>query len=135
MTKFSAFGTALLCDGTAIAQVSSISGPSLAADTVDVTTHDSSDAWEEVAITILRTGELTLELVYDPAIHTTLLALYETKTLEDYELQFPDDAHTAFQFDAYITAFEPSAPVDGALTASMTVKITGVPTLNATYIP
>lgn len=135
MAKYSAFGTALLCNGTAIAQISSISGPSLAADTVDVTTHDSIDAWEEVAITILRTGELTLELVYDPAIHTTLLALYEAKTLEDYELQFPDTACTAFQFDAYITAFEPSAPVDGALTASMTVKITGVPTLNATYSP
>jgi len=135
MTKFSAFGTTLLCNGSPIAQISSISGPSLSADTVDVTTHDSIDAWEEVAITILRTGELTLELVYDPAVHSALLDLYENKTLEDYELQFPDDAFTAFQFDAYITAFEPSAPVDGALTASMTVKITGVPTLNATYTP
>jgi len=135
MAKFSAFGTALLCNGSAIAQISSISGPSLAADTVDVTTHDSIDAWEEVAITILRTGELTLELLYDPAIHSTLLGLYEAKTLEDYELQFPDSAYTSFQFDAYITAFEPSAPVDGALTASMTVKITGVPVLDATYSP
>lgn len=135
MAKYSAFGTALLHDGSAIAQISSLSGPSLAADTVDVTTHDSTDAWEEVAVTILRTGELSLELVYDPAIHNALIALYESKAAESYELQFPDDSYTAFIFDAYITAFEPSAPVDGALTASMTVKITGVPFLNATYSP
>jgi len=135
MTKYSAFGTALLVDGSEIAQVTTISGPGITADTVDVTTHDSADGWEEVTVTILRSGELTLELVYDPTEHTGLLALLESTEPEEFELQFPDSANTAFAFDAYVTNFEPSAPVDGALTATMTIKITGVPDLATTYSP
>ena len=30
-------------------------------------------------------------------------------------------------FSAHVTGFEPSAPVDGALTASVSLKITGKP--------
>jgi len=133
--KYSAFGTALLMDGTPIAQVSSISGPGLSADTVDVTTHDSPGGWEEVVVSILRNGELTLEIVYDPAAHADLIATYEGKTKQSYELQFPDDAYTAFIFDAYITNFEPDMPVDGALTASITIKLTGEPILDGNYSP
>lgn len=135
MTKYSAFGTALLMDGNDIAQVSNISGPGLAADTTDVTTHDSLEAWEEVAVTILRSGELTLDIVYDPTMHAPILTVMKDKLEKTYELQFPDAAYTSYTFDGFITGFEPSAPVDGALTASVTIKVTGVPDLATTYSP
>lgn len=135
MTKYSAFGTALLMDGSLIAQVSNISGPGLAADTTDVTTHDSLDAWEEVTVTVLRSGEITLDIVYDPTIHATLLTVMKDKLVKTFELQFPDAAYTSYTMDGNITGFEPSAPVDGALTASVTIKITGVPDLSTTYSP
>ena len=61
MTKFAAFGTALLMDGTEIAAVTSIGGPGLSLDTVDVTSHDQTAAWEEIAVTILRQGEMSLD--------------------------------------------------------------------------
>lgn len=119
-----------------IAQVQSISGPGLALDTEDVTTHDSTNAWEEVVATILRSGEISLDIIYDPAEDTHdatagngLVSRLEGKTLTDFSLVFPDNASTTWSFDGYVTGFEPSEPHDGALAASVTVKITGDMTL------
>lgn len=117
-----------------VAQVSNIGGPSLAADTEDVTTHDQATAWEEVIPTILRSGEVALDLVYDPgaATHAAtsgLLARLKNKTPAQFQIVFPSNPTVTWTFDGYSTGFEPGAPVDGALTASATIKVTGQPTL------
>lgn len=135
MTKYAAFGTALKLDGTAFAQVQSISGPGLSLDTEDVTTHDSTDGWEEVVGTILRSGEITLDIVYDPANATHknaaggLIYKLTQRTADEYTLVFSDTANTTWTFNAFVTGFEPGAPHDGALTASVKMKPTGKPTL------
>ena len=139
MAKYSAFGTVLYRGtsggGTAIAQVQSISGPGLSLDTEDVTTLDSTNAWEEVVGTILRSGELSLDIVYDPANATQyasgtgLIADMTGRASTTYTLVFPDSGSTEWVFAAFVTGFEPDAPHDGALTASVTLKPTGDMTL------
>lgn len=135
MAKYDAFGTQLKRGAVVIAQLSDISGPSLSADTEDVTTHDSTGAWEEHVVTILRSGEVTMELVYDPAAATHknaaggLIADLVGRASTTYSIVFPDAALTTWSFTAFVTAFEPSMPHDGALTASATLKLTGQPTL------
>jgi hypothetical protein len=119
---------------TTIAQVSNIGGPGMALDTEDVTTHDQATAWEEVVATILRSGEVSLDIVYDPngATHNAtagLLDSLEQKLVYDWSIVFPSSGTVTWNFDGYVTGFEPSAPVDGALTAAVTIKITGAPTL------
>lgn len=135
MAKYDAYGTQFLKGATVLAQVSNISGPGLSLDTEDVTTHDSTGAWEEVVGTILRSGEVTIDIVYDPA-HAThknagngLLADLVGRASATYSIKFPDAATTTWSFSAFCTGFEPSMPVDGALTASVTFKLTGSPTL------
>lgn len=134
-SKFAAYGTLLKRAGTTIANVKNISGPGLTLDTEDVTSHDSTGAWEQVVATILRSGEITLELVYDPATATHkyaaggLLSDLTLRTAVSYTLVFSDTATTTWTFTAFVTGFEPSAPVEGALTATATLKITGQPTL------
>jgi predicted secreted protein len=117
---------------TAIAQVQNIGGPGLAADTEDVTTHDSTGGFEEMVVTILRTGEVTLDIEYDPnaATHAAtsgLLAKLKDKTFAQYQLVWPGPY--TWTFNAWATGFEPGAPFDGALTAAVTLKVTGAPTL------
>ena len=138
MAKYDAYGTQLYkgtVTGTLYAQVSNISGPGLSLDTEDVTSHDSTSAWEEVVATILRSGEITMDIVYDPAHATHKYAagglLYDlvSRTAITVTLVFSDTATTEWTFSAYVTAFEPSAPHDGALTASVTLKPTGAMTL------
>jgi hypothetical protein len=118
---------------TTIAQVVNIGGPGLALDTEDVTTHDQATAFEEVVATVLRSGEIKVDLVYDPnaATHSAsangLIDDIENKIYAYYQLIFPGPYTWSFQGRG--TGFESSAAFDGALTASATIKITGQPTL------
>jgi len=135
MTKYAAYGVSLKKGVVAYAYVTNISGPGLSLDTEDVTTHDSTGAWEEVVGTILRSGEISMDIVYDPA-HAThanagdgLIADLVARTLiTTFHLTF-SDATTIWDFSAFVTGFEPSAPVGGALTATVKFKISGVPVL------
>ena len=134
MSKFAAFGTAFKRGAVTIAQVMNISA-GLSLDTEDVTTHDSTGGWEEVVGTILRSGEVSLDLVYDPAAATHKYAsgglLYDLvqKTAQTFSLVFSDTGSTTWSFSALVTGYEVSAPHDGALTATVKLKITGQPTL------
>lgn len=115
-----------------IAYVTNISGPGLGVDTEDVTTHDQATAWEETIATIIRSGEVTVDIVYDP-VNTThnaalgLLSRLETKLYSFFKLIFSND--TEWEFSGYVIGFEPSEPVGGALTASVKAKITSLPLL------
>lgn len=135
MPKYPAFGTLLKRGATTIAQVMDISGPGLSLDTEDVTSHDSTGGWEEVVGTILRSGEISFTIAYDPnaATHKNaaggLLADLAARAAQTYSLVFPSTAAVTWTFSALITGFEPSAPVGGALTAAVKMKITGQPTL------
>lgn len=147
MAKIAALTTKLMVgDGagpevfTALAYVTNISGPSLALDTEDVTTHDQATAFEEAVATILRTGDVTLDIVYDPDNATQnagaagILNDYENKTKRNFQIRFPSAGKVQWSFAAYVTGFSPSAPVGGALTASIGLKISGVPTLDGAYV-
>jgi predicted secreted protein len=119
---------------TTIAQVRNISGPGMSLDVEDVTTHDSTGAWEEVVATVLRSGEVTLDLVWDPATPTHsngvgLLAVMPRRATRNFKVIFPDTGATTWSFAAEVVSFEPDAPHDGALTASVTLKLTGSVTL------
>ena len=117
-----------------IAEVKDISGPALGLDTEEVTSHDSPGGWEEFVATILRSGEVSFDLNFLPTDATQsfaagLIADMVARTLRNFQLVFTDVAATTWAFAAYVTAFEPSAPVAGALTGSVSLKITGQPTL------
>lgn len=135
MAKYAAFGAQFKRSSTVIAAVRSISGPGITLDVEDVTSHDSTEAWEEVVATILRTGEISLEIEYDPNAATHKNAsgglLYDltTRASTTYSIVFPSNPTVTWSFTAYVVAFEPSAPHEGALTANVSLKITGKPTI------
>jgi predicted secreted protein len=119
-----------------VAQVVSVGGPGLSADTIDVTTHDSTNAWEDIVIGILRSGEVAVDIVYDPAEDTHdgtagngLLTRIKNKVLTNFSLVFPDTGSTTWAFDGWISGFEPGAPHADKLSAAITIKITSSPTL------
>lgn len=137
----SAFGIALqIGDGadpevfTEIAEVTNLTGPGMSAAVIDVTSHDNDSAWREKLATLLDPGEITLELNFVPTEDTHdatsgLVGDFQGRTRRSFKLVFPDAGSTTWEFAGYVTAFSPSGPVDGALTASCTITIDGVPTL------
>jgi len=137
----SAFGTLLkIGDGavsesfTTIAEVKDIDGPGFETDIVDVTNHSSAGAWEEDVATILRGGEVTFDVNFVPtgathAYDTGLIYDFLQRTRRNFQLVFPDSGNTTWQFTAIVQAFQIAAPVAEELRASVTLKITGQPTL------
>ncbi len=138
----SSFGTLLkIGDGVVgtesfatIAKVRDISGPQLSLDTDEVTNQDSPGGWEEFVATILRTGQVTFDLVFIPTEETHdpqtgLIADMKNRVLRNFQLVFPDSTSTTWAFSAYVVQFQPSAPVQGHLSASVALKISGMPTL------
>ncbi len=129
----SAFGTTLKIGTTAIAEILDVSGPSLSMDTIDVTHHASPEAWREYVAGLLDAGEVSFDINYVPTAATHknasggLLYLLATRASQAFTLTFPDA--TAWTFNGFVTGFEPSAPVDDKLSASITIKLTGKPTL------
>lgn len=124
---------------TEIANAGNFTGPAMSVDVVDVTSHDSTSGFEEVVPTILRTGELRMDINYEPdaATHdatTGILFRYLNSILGAYQLRFPDAGHTEFTFNAYVTSFEPGMPHAGKISAPVTFKIDGVPTLTDTWV-
>jgi predicted secreted protein len=141
MARYAAKGTLLkIGDGggsevfTTIAQVMTISGPSLSMDTLDTTDHDAA-SFKTFVGSYRDGGEVTLEIHWDPAtathgVTTGLLKKFkDSSSPTNYQLVFPDTGATTWSFAALVTAFAPSAPHDGKLTASVTLKVSGAPTL------
>jgi predicted secreted protein len=114
---------------TAIANATSISAPGLSRNTIDVTAHDSPDQYAEFVGGIIDPGEVSIDVNYDPAVHDTLIADLEDTDPRNYQLVFPDAGATTWSFAAVLTGFEATAPFDDKLTASLTYKVSGKPTI------
>lgn len=117
---------------TTIAELTDISGPSLEADELDVTSHDSPNGYREYIQGLKDAGEVSIEGNFLPgnATQETLLADYESGDVVNYQIVFPDAGSTTWGFAAFVTAFEPAAGVEDVLTFSATLKLTGQPTLS-----
>jgi hypothetical protein len=131
----SSFGTTFKVETDQIAEVYSISGPSLGKDTQE-TSDLSSTGYRSFAATLKDPGEVTLGIRYLPSAETHnaatgLLGFYHASSnTAPYSctLTFPDS--TAWTFSGIFTGFEPSADVDSPLDAQVTIKLTGAPGLN-----
>lgn len=135
MPGINAFGTTFgIGDGgdpetfEPVAQVTSISGPGIERETLDVSAHDSPDGWREFVGGLKDPGEVSIDINYDPSIHDTLLADLSVDVATNYELVFPDSS--TWSFSGFLSGFEPEAPHDAKLAASLTFKVTGQPTFS-----
>lgn len=116
---------------TAVAKMGDISGPNLEAQTEDATIHDAT-GYAQVIPTILDGGELSFPIDYTPtdgthSAATGLIYDWKNRLLKNYQMVWPDA--TTWTFPCYITKFSAKAPVKGKLTADVTLKISGAPTL------
>lgn len=114
-----------------IADITNISGPGLERDTIDVSSHQSPDAWREFIGSLKDAGEVSLDVNYDPADHDELVSDLDADSPLSYRIVFPDNDETTWTISAIMTGFEPEAPHDDKLSATLTFKVTGRPTLSS----
>lgn len=138
MSGIDAFGIALQRgDGVtptegfaAIAKITNLSGPEIERETYDVTAHDSDDGWREFIGGLKDGGEVSVEINYDPDTHDVLVADFEDVNPRNYKMVFPTQAGGGnWAFKAILTGFSQEAPVDNKLSAELTFKVSGKPTI------
>lgn len=134
----SGYGTLLQVDDgvgnyTTVAEVKDITGPGYEADTIEATNHSSAGAWREWLAGLLDGGEVTFDVNYIPSNPTHdesasgLFGLLLNRTRRNFRLVWPVTPVERVTFLGMVTGFEPSAPVDDVLTASITIKVSGQP--------
>jgi predicted secreted protein len=120
-----AFGTLFKKGATAVFEVTNVSGPNTTRDTIDTTHMETATGWKTYLAGLKDGGDVSLDIQYTPSnsTHKAALADLVDGSADTYNLVFSDASTVSF--DAYVTAFSPTAPVDGKLTASLTFKVTG----------
>ena len=138
-SAIAAFGTFLkLGDGagssetfTTIAEVGDIDGPQDSVDTIEVTSHSSPQARKEFIASLIDSGEISFPMWFVPdnpqQDATTGLQKYKNdRDIANFQMVFPDSTQVAFS--ALVTKFGIKAPVNGVLSADVTLKISGAMT-------
>lgn len=115
-----------------LAFVTSISGPGMSRDSIDVSHMQSPDAWREFIAGMKDAQEVTVELNFRPG-GTALLAL-----LAEFNLASASATKTRrilwtggsyFEFEGFLTGLEPETPMDDKQVATATFKVSGAPFL------
>jgi hypothetical protein len=123
----SAHGTIISRNSEPIGELRDITPPPLTRNPIETTTHNSDD--DSYVVGIRRKGELQFAINFLPsgdASHGTdggLLEAWATGSKDLYEIEFPDGC--TWLFSGFITNIAPSAPVDGALEAQVSVRPSG----------
>lgn len=115
---------------TTIAEVKDISGPNVTLDVIDVTNQSSPGGFEEIIPSIRRGGEVDFDVNFIPGDATQdgstgLWYLAKNKVKRGYRLVLQDADDTYLAWDAYVISIMPKAPVVGALTATIKLRVTG----------
>jgi len=126
----SSLGVTVERQGVEIQRVKSISGPALSRDLADVTPLNAQNGFEEQLPTILRSGDVTLEMSHIPgdSVHAALRADVVSATKREFSVNIPTDSGTveSHTFFAYVTGFDLNNDPSGEVQSTATLKPTGV---------
>lgn len=134
MAGVDAFGTtwAISTDGgstfTDIGNVTNVGVLAVKTDTIDVSDHDSSEQWREFVGGMKDAGELAMDINYDPAVHGTIFSNIGGAPIQ-HKITLTDAGAAVVTFDGIVTGFTATAPFDGKLAGTVTVKVSGKPTI------
>jgi hypothetical protein len=117
---------------TAVAEVRSISGPSITVDTTD-TTSMTSGVWRRKVPTLIDAGEVTFDIAFMPMEtgHADLYQDLKDRVLRNFKVVFPTTPAWEWSISGYVTGFEQEFPMDDVITTSVTITLVGEPTLAA----
>jgi predicted secreted protein len=113
---------------TTVPEVRSISGPSTETDEAEVTSHSSAalGAYREFILTLIDAGSIEFDMSYVPAnaVHIGVRTDFINRTKRNWQLVLPGGAQT-ISFTGYVKTFSLEFPTDDAVTASVSIRLTG----------
>jgi hypothetical protein len=137
MSESLALGTELLIgDGaspevfTEVALLREFTPPGLTVDVEETTNHSQANYFRQFRPTLINPGELSGQLLFDPAdaTHddsTGVLSLLLDRARHNMKIRIPTDPILNYDFAAIVTQFQPGTPTDQHLTADFTAMVSG----------
>lgn len=114
---------------TALAEVMSITPPSINVETIETTHMGSDDGFREYIAGLKDGGEVTVNMNYVEA-SATLLQTLVLAGVETFRVTFPGSS--TYTFSGIPTAFAfDEVVIDDKVAMSLTIKVTGKPTYAA----
>lgn len=108
-------------------EITSITPPGLSRDSIDVTHMQSPDEFREFIEGLMNAGEFSCDLNWKPSATDTIVAeLISGKA--NWQMQFPNGV--TWTMSAFVTNYPITVPMDNKMTASVTWKVSGKPTLD-----
>ena len=130
-TPSSGFSTTITWAGHDMGYMRDISGPSIKADVIDVSSRDSADRAKDFLKGMVDGGEVSIEVLAIPG-NTTGQKYFlddlqaDSDTSRQVIITFPD-AISKWTFNAIPTGYDASFPYADSLVATLTMKVTGKP--------
>lgn len=129
-----AMGTKLFIGINSVAELTSISGLEISADTVETTNLDSG-GWRNYIQGVRDAGEVSISGYFVPGDTNGQAALYTALTggtIGTYKITFPSAMGAEWSFSAIVTGFTTGAEMEDSVTFEATLKVSGAPTLGTT---
>lgn len=129
-----AMGTKLLIGVNSIAELTSISGLEITADTIETTNLDSA-GWRSFIQGVRDGGEVSISGYFNPGDTNGQYALYSSLTggtVLSYTITFPSSLGASWTFSGIVTAYTTGAEMEDSVTFEATLKVTGQPALGVT---
>jgi len=114
-----------------VAEVNSITGPTMTRSTIDVTSLDTIGGYRESITGFRDAGTVTLAMNFTDLGYTNLLADFESVELNWYRIILSDPGVTTIEFQGLVTELPIDIKPDDKVTATCTIKITGAITLGS----
>lgn len=130
-----AMGTALKIGASTVAELTSIGGLELSADTIETTALDSTDGYRTYIGGLKDGGEVALSGFFkgsDANGQQALLANLNDGSVDTYSIVFPTAIGYTWSFSGIVVGFSTGAEMEDAVTFEASIKVSGKPTLAAT---
>jgi len=117
-----------------IAQINSISGPTMNRETIDVTTLDSEGGYRKFIGSLRDGGDVSLPMNFTRDTYTIMKTDFEDDDLQKYQIVLPDSFNTTLEFEGFVTDLPLDIPLDDKVSADITIKISGQTELTSVLI-
>ena len=112
-----------------VAEINSISGPTMSRDTIDVTTLDSTAGYREFIAGFRDPGTVQLTMNFDSTTYAIMKGDFDIEDEQFYEILFPAAGDNySFEFAGLVTELPVEITADDKVTSTVTIKISGAVT-------
>jgi predicted secreted protein len=123
-TKFYRWSTTST-EWESLAEVKSIKGPGMSRASIEVTSFDSEDGYQEFIGGLRNGGTISLSMNFTRASYALMKADFESDDRQNYKIVLPDTPATQLEFEGLVMELPPSIGIADAITFDVTIQISG----------